>query len=692
MGTLSKFTRGKCKGAYTIKTIARVKDGHPWITRDVRRLIKKRDRWYKRKKKSGNARDLKTYKELKRKTQQEIRRAYWKYIDSIVTPSPDEENPSKCKRFWTFIKHRKSDGNCIPPLKSGGLLHPEPVEKANILNAQFQQAFSEKVEVTKEEFSERCDMKGKYQHINDLDITENGVRKLLKGLNPSKAPGPDNITPRILKELADDIAPILTEIFDHSYQTGEIPSIWRTANICPIFKKGKKFEAVNYRPVSLTCISCKIMEHIITSHIMNHADANNIMYPLQHGFRRGLSCETQLIEFIDDVTINMDKGKQTDCLIMDFSKAFDKVSHSLLIHKLDHYGIRGKTNAWIRSFLSNRKQSVVVEGEMSSEVPVDSGVPQGSVLGPSLFLYYINDMPEGLSSSSTVRLFADDTVVYMAITSDIDAEKLQDDLNKLAEWEIRWLMKFHPEKCNVLSITKNRNVIKRDYILHGHKLEHIKSAKYLGVELTSDMKWTSHVNNICAKANKTIGFLKRNINISNKSIKEKAYKSLVRPTVEYASAAWNPHQKGDIQKLEMIQRRAARFVQNRYHNTSSVSDMIDQLEWPTLEERRRTASLSVMYKLMNNKLKELPGCLFTRTFLPKSSYTLLHMLECLKLHASPFNKFNMWDFLWKYQVILVIAYIFIIKVINYALWHTFESKRYMYFHNKTWYTRTRCYM
>ena len=183
-------------------------------------------------------------------------------------------------------------------------------------------------------------MKGKYQHINDLDITENGVRKLLKGLNPSKAPGPDNIT-RILKELADDIAPILTEIFHHSYKTGEIPSIWRTANICPIFKKGKKFEAVNYRPVSLTCISCKIMEHIITSHIMNHADANNIMYPMQHGFRRGLSCETQLIEFIDDVTINMDKGKQTDCLIMDFSKAFDKVSHSLLIHKLDHYGIRG---------------------------------------------------------------------------------------------------------------------------------------------------------------------------------------------------------------------------------------------------------------------------------------------------------------------------------------------------------------
>ena len=217
---------------------------------------------------------------------------------------------------------------------------------------------------------------------------------------------------------------------------------------------------------------------------------------------------------------------------------------------------------------------------MSSEVPVDSGVPQGSVLGPSLFLYYINDIREGLSSSSTVRLFADDTVVYMAITSDIDVEKLQDDLNKLAEWGIRWLMKFRPEKCNVVSITKNRNVIKRDYILHGQKLEHIKSAKYLSVELTSEMKWTSHVNNIGAKANKTIDFLKRKINISNKSIKEKTYKSLVRPTVEYASGAWNPHQKGDIQKLEMIQRRAARFVHNRYMFYGRYGDLTKQYEVP----------------------------------------------------------------------------------------------------------------
>ena len=244
----------------------------------------------------------------------------------------------------------------------------------------------------------------------------------------------------------------------------------------PIFKKGKRFETVNYRPVSLTCICCKIMEHLVTSPIMKHADANNIMYPLQHGFRRGLSCETQLLEFIDDISKNLDTGKQTDCLIMDFSKVFDKISHSLLTHKLDHYGIKGKTNRWIQNFLAERKQVVVVEGEKSDSINVESGVPQGSVLGPSLFLFYINDMPEGIRSR--VRLFADDTIVYLTITSDTDADYLQEDLDKLAEWEGKWKMAFHPDKCNVLTITRKRKPIVREYQLHGHTLEAVKSAKY----------------------------------------------------------------------------------------------------------------------------------------------------------------------------------------------------------------------
>ncbi|KAK3082833.1 hypothetical protein FSP39_006608 [Pinctada imbricata] len=147
---------------------AKLKDGYPWITRDIRKLIRKRDRWYKRMKKSGNNHDASKFKELKRKTQQEMRRAYWKYIDGIVTPEPNEECDNNRKRFWTFIKHRRSDGNSVPPLKRNGVLHPDPTDKANILNNQFQQAFSDSVNVTSEEFKQRCKMEGQYPEINDI--------------------------------------------------------------------------------------------------------------------------------------------------------------------------------------------------------------------------------------------------------------------------------------------------------------------------------------------------------------------------------------------------------------------------------------------------------------------------------------------------------------------------------------------
>ena len=160
--------------------------------------------------------------------------------------------------------------------------------------------------------------------LDDIDITLNGIKKLLKDLNPNKSPGPDNIGPRVLKELAEDIAPLLLMIYRKSLDTGEVPEDWRTANVTPAFKKGQKYQAENYRPISLTSVCCKIVEHVITSQIMNHGENNNILYPLQHGFRRGRSCETQLIEFIDDLSSNLQKNQQTDVIIMDFAKALVK--------------------------------------------------------------------------------------------------------------------------------------------------------------------------------------------------------------------------------------------------------------------------------------------------------------------------------------------------------------------------------
>ena len=206
--------------------------------------------------------------------------------------------------------------------------------------------------------------------------------------------------------------------------------------------------------------------------------------------------------------------------------------------------------------------------------------PQGSILRPSLFLYYINDIPIGLDS--TIRLFADDTIAYLVIKSNSDALTLQRDLDKLSQWEQLWKMAFHPDKCYVLTISRNKTPVKFKYCLHGHVLESVDQAKYMGVTISDDLKWESHIN-ICGKANMTLGFLRRNLNIGSTSVKEQAYKSLVRPSLEYACSVWDPHLKSDINKIEMVQRRAARYLTNRQRNTSSVGDMLQHLKWHSLE-------------------------------------------------------------------------------------------------------------
>ena len=233
-----------------------------------------------------------------------------------------------------------------------------------------------------------------------------------------KSSGPDNICCRILKELASEFAPILCNIFTQSLETGQIPDDWSTAFVTPIFKKGSRSLPENYRPVSLTSVPCKILEHIICSHIHKHLDNHHILSAFQHGFRGGHSCESQLLVTLSDLFYWRDKRVQVDVAVLDFAKTFDTVPHQSLLGKLDHYGIQGPILNWIRAFLTGRTQCVVVDGEKSDFVPVQSGVPQGTVLGPLLFLLHINDLPECVSSS--VRLFADDCLLYRTIRSDVD--------------------------------------------------------------------------------------------------------------------------------------------------------------------------------------------------------------------------------------------------------------------------------
>ena len=335
------------------------------------------------------------------------------------------------------------------------------------------------------------------------------------------------------------------------------------------------------------------------SHLMGHLDHHKILNDSQHAFRKGRSCETQLILTVNDLSCALDNGKQVDCVLLDFAKAFDKVSHKRLLAKLKHCGVDGPLLLWIQDFLHARTQVVVVEGEESDVAPVTSGVPQGTVLGPALFLVYINDLPDGLACTS--RLFADDCILYRIIDSDADTELLQNDLLKLEAWEKDWAMEIAAEKCQVLTVTRKfeRNIISKQYKIHGYTLDRVDSAKYLGVILDRKLTFNPHINSITKKAHNTRQFLQRTLWRCDQCTKAQAYTTFVRPIVEYASTVWDPHNgnKSQVKQLEATQSKAARFACGDWRRTESVSAMKAQLQWLSLQERRAKARILMMHKI-----------------------------------------------------------------------------------------------
>lgn len=575
----------------------------PWIDVSIRKLIKRKERLHLRARKSSSQ-DIKThYKRFRAHVQKVVRDAYWKYVSDIFTldyPEPDPNNPShfeKAKKFWSFVKSLTQDACGITSLRENGILKTDTKDKANICNAQFQSAFTREADTDPPS-------KGTspFSPMEEITVDPNGVEKQFERINTNKASGPDGLNARVLKECRTEIAPVLAIIYNASLSQGSVPDDWRQANVAPIFKKGEKYDPANYRPVSLTCICCKTLEHIIVSNMNKHLASESILADCQHGFRCRRSCETQLVQFVHDLASNLDGSvnrghKQTDVIIMDFAKAFDKVPHRRLLYKLEYYGIRGSTHKWISSWLSGRSQRVVLEGQASDPVPVLSGVPQGSVLGPVLFLIFINDLPDNLRSS--VRLFADDCVLYRNISSPQDCNILQEDLDNLARWEVDWQMKFNIAKCHSMRVTRHlpHKQIMYTYTLHNQTLESVQSAKYLGVTVTDNLDWGQHISEISAKASKTLGFLRRNLSLAPRETKEVAYKTLVRPKLEYAAAVWNPHTKVQSYQLEKVQRTAARWTCRRWRNTSHVGEMLDELEWPTLEARREQSSLVFFHKI-----------------------------------------------------------------------------------------------
>ncbi len=434
-------------------------------------------------------------------------------------------------------------------------------------------------------------------------VEQHGIEKLLRALNPKKASGPDEIPARMLQALSDEIAPALTAFFQMSINAGEVPSQWKKAWITPVFKKGGRAEAANYRPISLTSIACKMLEHVMCTHIRRHLDHHKILGPENHGFRAKHSTESQLLLTTHDMLKFWDAGKQLDVAILDFSKTFDTVPHQRLLAKLDHYGVSGNVLNWVKSFLVERTQSVVVEGARSREEAVLSGVPQGTVLGPLLFILYINDLPSLVHQDTRCRLFADDCLVYRAIHSEEDQVILQQDLQNLERWAADWGMVFNPSKCSIMSVHKGRNQLTHFYVLCGVVLKSTEQERYLGVILSHNLSWGPHIRKLKTRANQKLGFIRRNLRGCPDDLRRLAYISMVWSGLEYASTVWDPNLMKDINRLEKVQRRAVRWISSNYNPRDSVTDILKTLELDTLEERRRSSRLVFLYKILNDHVE-----------------------------------------------------------------------------------------
>ena len=431
------------------------------------------------------------------------------------------------------------------------------------------------------------------------EISTELVFEHLINLDVNKSIGVNGVSPRVLVNCANSLAVPLCHIFDLSLSSGTCPAKWKQANVTPIYKKGSRLETNNYRPVSLTSIVCKVLEKIIRDAIMNHLTSNNLLSEKQHGFVNGKACVTNLLETIEFLTKRFCANIPIDIIFMDFLKAFDLVAHKRLAFKLSCYGITGSLLAWIVSFLSNRVQRVVMGEVVSSWEEVTSGVPQGSVLGPILFILYINEISEILISLS--ELYADDTKLLKEIQSEEDIHILQNDINRIVDWTRTWLMKLNESKCKVMHIGRTNE--KHLYSIESFDgqtksmLTETTLERDLGIMISSDLKWNHHVKHCANKANKILGMLTRTFEYRDLKLFKSLYTTFVRPHLEFAVAVWSPYLKVDISILEKVQRRATKLIPEL--RNLPYEDRLSVIGLTTLEVRRERGDLIQLFKIIN---------------------------------------------------------------------------------------------
>ena len=566
-----------------------LKNGSIPLDHEMRKEIKLKHRLWQRYYSSQNPRKFKLYTIQRNKVTRLISAAQVKFEKGIGDQA--KKNP---KKLWRYVKTRMKSKPGIAPLNNRKTKSKSTneQEQANILSDYFSEVLEKEPDGDIPFLSPRRLLTAP---LTDVVISEEKVLKRLKNLNPTKSSGPDGLHPRIIKEVATSLSPIIHKLFTKSLETGYVPEDWKQANITAIYKKGSKSDPGNYRPVSLTCILSKEGEAHIKEAIEHHFMANRLFSSKQYAFIRGRSTLLQFLKVLEHWTEELDNGGTIDNINMDFTKAFDKVPHRRLIHKLKQYGIGGNVLRWIENFLSNRQQTVVVNGYRSDTKPVLSGIPQGSVLGALLFIIYINDMPDAIESN--MFLFADDTKFFHCVNSIEDAIIIQDDIRKLEEWSNNWLLKFHPDKCVTLRLTMNNNQPEFKYKLDSQSLKHVSETKDLGVIVDSQLRFKTHIAKVVNKANSLMGTIRRSFKYLDHQNFKLLYCAQIRTNLEYASAFWYPYRKRDVVMLESVQKKATKYLPGMQN--LSYEQRLRKLNLPTLSYRRLRGSMIETYKIFN---------------------------------------------------------------------------------------------
>ena len=490
---------------------------------------------------------------------------------------------TKPKLFWNYVRSRLSSRQPIPTLKTDDGRATTDQSKAQVLNDFFVSVF------TIEDVSSIPERSSVTEaNLDSIHVTAEMVNKKLRNLNPNKSPGHDGIHSYLLKQLADEISLPLSMLYNKSLSEGAHSS-WKKAVITAVFKKGDRSSPNNYRPVSLTSVLSKVMESIVRDHILKHMMDNNLFCDNQHGFVPGRDCMTQLLLCIEEWTQLLEERKTIDIIYTDFAKAFDSVAHRRLIVKLKNLGINGNVLKWIDSLLTGRSQCVKVNDATSNWSNVLSGIPQGSVIGPILFVLFINDMPDLIRNSC--KLFADDCKLYSNGLS--NGASIQADLNSLSDWSAKWQLPFNVDKCKVMHIGKKNE--RFEYNMNGYTLEETNEEKDLGVYIDNALKFHVHTSAAIKKANRILGTIKKSCSTRDSTTISLLYKSMVRPHLEYGNLIWGPFYKGDIKLVEGVQRRATKMVRGLYN--TAYEERLQFLKIPSLVYRRRRGDMIQVYKM-----------------------------------------------------------------------------------------------